>query len=181
MGGDLRRHGQGRARRRPDQFSPGRPRSSLHRRECRGRRDHRAGRTRGRHRGGARRASLPCIAASSISAPSPCPAGYRDYEELLAPGQRARTASAVRSTDPWMLMYTSGTTGASQGRDPQPQGQCAGLARSPRSSSASTARTAHCWSCRCAMRIRSISSARSAIAAARRRSIRARASTRSIV
>ncbi len=45
----------------------------------------------------------------------PCPAGWRDYEALLADASDREPEAAVASTDPWMLMYTSGTTGNPKG------------------------------------------------------------------
>jgi acyl-CoA synthetase (AMP-forming)/AMP-acid ligase II len=47
---------------------------------------------------------------------SACPAGYRDYEALLlAASDREPADIAVAASDPWMLMYTSGTTGSPKG------------------------------------------------------------------
>ncbi|MBV9655521.1 MAG: AMP-binding protein [Acetobacteraceae bacterium] len=45
----------------------------------------------------------------------PCPAGYRDYEQLLSAASSAEPAQPVAPTDPWTLMYTSGTTGSPKG------------------------------------------------------------------
>lgn len=45
----------------------------------------------------------------------PCPAGWRDYEALLANSSDREPEVPVASTDPWMLMYTSGTTGNPKG------------------------------------------------------------------
>lgn len=45
----------------------------------------------------------------------PLPAGYRDYEQLIAAGAATEPAVAVVPEDPWMLMYTSGTTGNPKG------------------------------------------------------------------
>ncbi len=44
-----------------------------------------------------------------------CPAGYRDYEALIAAGAAGEPAAAVASGDPWAFMYTSGTTGKPKG------------------------------------------------------------------
>ena len=41
----------------------------------------------------------------------PCPAGYRAYEDFLAAGSSREPAQQVALSDPWTLMYTSGTTG----------------------------------------------------------------------
>ena len=43
------------------------------------------------------------------------PAGWRDYEELLAAGAARPVATRVDLADPWVLMYTSGTTGKPKG------------------------------------------------------------------
>jgi fatty-acyl-CoA synthase len=44
-----------------------------------------------------------------------CPAGYRDYETLLAAASGSEPAEPVHPTDPWTLIYTSGTTGNPKG------------------------------------------------------------------
>src|SRR6201994_3684468 len=44
-----------------------------------------------------------------------CPAGYRDYETFLAAGAARETGQQVALSDPWTLMYTSGTTGNPKG------------------------------------------------------------------
>src|SRR5580704_16291208 len=44
-----------------------------------------------------------------------CPAGYRDYETFLAAGAARATGQKVALSDPWTLMYTSGTTGNPKG------------------------------------------------------------------
>ena len=46
---------------------------------------------------------------------NPCPAGYRDYEDFLAAGSAREPAADVALSDPWTLMYTSGTTGNPKG------------------------------------------------------------------
>jgi fatty-acyl-CoA synthase len=45
----------------------------------------------------------------------PCPAGYRDYETFLAAGSAREPKQFVALSDPWTLMYTSGTTGNPKG------------------------------------------------------------------
>ncbi len=45
----------------------------------------------------------------------PCPAGYRDYEDLLATASDAELEIVTSPTDAWTLMYTSGTTGKPKG------------------------------------------------------------------
>src|SRR5262249_41686421 len=44
-----------------------------------------------------------------------CPAGYRDYETFLAAGAARETGVQIALSDPWTLMYTSGTTGNPKG------------------------------------------------------------------
>lgn len=44
-----------------------------------------------------------------------CPAGYRAYEDLLSQARDSRPSIEVKSSDPWTLMYTSGTTGKPKG------------------------------------------------------------------
>jgi acyl-CoA synthetase (AMP-forming)/AMP-acid ligase II len=43
------------------------------------------------------------------------PAGYRDYENLIAKASDRATDASVAADDPWTLMYTSGTTGKPKG------------------------------------------------------------------
>ena len=45
----------------------------------------------------------------------PCPAGYRAYEDFLAAGSAREPNQLVALSDPWTLMYTSGTTGNPKG------------------------------------------------------------------
>jgi fatty-acyl-CoA synthase len=62
------------------------------------------------------RGDLPRPASSVIHfGASACPEGYRDYEELLARASDREPSLPVNATDPWMLMYTSGTTGHPKG------------------------------------------------------------------
>lgn len=44
-----------------------------------------------------------------------CPAGYLDYEDLMARALDREPGPNVEAADPWMLMYTSGTTGNPKG------------------------------------------------------------------
>ncbi len=46
---------------------------------------------------------------------SKVPAGFRVYEDLLAAALDREPGVAVESSDPWTLMYTSGTTGRPKG------------------------------------------------------------------
>jgi acyl-CoA synthetase (AMP-forming)/AMP-acid ligase II len=62
------------------------------------------------------RADLPVPAANLIRfGQAPCPAGYRDYEGLIAAAREREPDIAVTPADPWTLMYTSGTTGKPKG------------------------------------------------------------------
>jgi acyl-CoA synthetase (AMP-forming)/AMP-acid ligase II len=45
----------------------------------------------------------------------PCPARYRDYEELLGGARGSEPPVTVTPSDPWTMMYTSGTTGNPKG------------------------------------------------------------------
>jgi fatty-acyl-CoA synthase len=46
---------------------------------------------------------------------SPCPAGYRDYEGIIGAASGSEPNQLVALSDPWTLMYTSGTTGNPKG------------------------------------------------------------------
>ncbi|MEZ5844634.1 MAG: AMP-binding protein [Hyphomicrobiaceae bacterium] len=62
------------------------------------------------------RASLACPKDRFIHfGVKACPAGFHDYEALLARGADREPGANVVATDPWMLMYTSGTTGKPKG------------------------------------------------------------------
>jgi fatty-acyl-CoA synthase len=62
------------------------------------------------------RADLPIQAGNFIHFGSrPCPAGYRAYEDLIAAASGGEPGQPVSPSDPWMLMYTSGTTGKPKG------------------------------------------------------------------
>jgi acyl-CoA synthetase (AMP-forming)/AMP-acid ligase II len=62
------------------------------------------------------RADLPIPAGNFIHfGERQCPAGYRDYEDFLAAGSAREPSLQVVPADPWMLMYTSGTTGKPKG------------------------------------------------------------------
>ena len=47
--------------------------------------------------------------------PGKCPAGYVSYEDLIAAARDSEPDVTVAPDDPWMLMYTSGTTGNPKG------------------------------------------------------------------
>ena len=68
------------------------------------------------------------------------PAGT-GYEALIARPLDRRAGGRVRPEDPFALMYTSGTTGQPEGRDPQPRRQRADRARDRARDAASRATT----------------------------------------
>jgi acyl-CoA synthetase (AMP-forming)/AMP-acid ligase II len=61
------------------------------------------------------RADLPVPEGNYVYLGDPCQAGYRAYEDLLAAGSDREPGIDVRPEDPWVLMYTSGTTGLPKG------------------------------------------------------------------
>ena len=62
------------------------------------------------------RADLPVEAGRFIHfGQSGCPSGYRAYEDLIAAGSASEPDRRVAISDPWTLMYTSGTTGNPKG------------------------------------------------------------------
>jgi fatty-acyl-CoA synthase len=62
------------------------------------------------------RAELPVSPANFIHfGAASCPAGYRSYEDMLDKARDSRPTIAVDGSDPWTLMYTSGTTGRPKG------------------------------------------------------------------
>jgi fatty-acyl-CoA synthase len=61
------------------------------------------------------RAALPAPAQNFIAFGAKCPAGYLNYEDLMAKAKDSPPDAAVRGGDPWTLMYTSGTTGKPKG------------------------------------------------------------------
>ena len=62
------------------------------------------------------RADLPVPAANLIHfGERPCPAGFLAYEDLVAAASGSEPGVQVASTDPWTMMYTSGTTGNPKG------------------------------------------------------------------
>ena len=62
------------------------------------------------------RADLPVPPGNLIHVGErPCPAGFRAYEDLIAAASGREPGVPVLPSDPWMLMYTSGTTGNPKG------------------------------------------------------------------
>jgi fatty-acyl-CoA synthase len=111
--------------------------------------------------------------------PGRCPPGFLAYEELMSGARDSEPEIAVAPEDPWMLMYTSGTTGAPKGAIRNHRGGAMlsliteielGLSRDDGALT----------SCRCATRTPSISAAPSPTVARQPRSTAARALIRSI-
>lgn len=62
------------------------------------------------------RADVPDVAGRFIYfGQRQCPAGFRAYEDLIAAAQASEPRQHVLGSDPWTLMYTSGTTGNPKG------------------------------------------------------------------
>jgi fatty-acyl-CoA synthase len=62
------------------------------------------------------RADLPVAAANFIHfGAGASPADYRAYEDLLSNARDSRPPIDIAGSDPWTLMYTSGTTGKPKG------------------------------------------------------------------
>ncbi len=62
------------------------------------------------------RAELPMRETNYIHlGQGPCPAGWSDYETLLGKASGREPVQEVQPSDPWTLMYTSGTTGNPKG------------------------------------------------------------------
>lgn len=58
---------------------------------------------------------LQLAASRIIHFGGPCPAGYQDYENLIASANDTEPPAPPGLHDPWTLMYTSGTTGKPKG------------------------------------------------------------------
>jgi fatty-acyl-CoA synthase len=61
------------------------------------------------------RTDLPVPGQNYVHFGGACPAGWRDYEDLIGAARDTLPDVAVDAHDPWTLMYTSGTTGKPKG------------------------------------------------------------------
>ena len=93
---------------------------AVHRRQCRGRRRHRPGRTRRRGRGGPQGRCRSRPDRFIHFGTQPCPAGYRDYEDFLAAGSARETGAAGRAVRSLDADVHLGHDRQSQGRGAQP-------------------------------------------------------------